>query len=319
MTLQQLEYTVKLAQYLSFKRAAHEIGISQPALTMQIQKFEDELGFMLFDRSKRKVEITDKGKYIIEKALILLNEAQQIYKLAERLNDEVSGELNIGIIPTLAPYLVPLFINQLNSRFDRLKINIKEALTEEIILDLKSGVLDGGIVSTPIKSSYHFQTETLFYEGFKVFVSHEHTLFDKQEIKIQDISMGDVWLLKEGNCFRDQVNNICELNGAKIESQKRDLFYFESNNIESLCRIVEFKGGITFLPELTTLHISAEKEDMIKEIAGDKKVREISMLYLNNHVRVEDLKSFADIIKGNIPKHLLKKGNSQAVPTNIVV
>lgn len=319
MTIQQLDYAIKLAHFQSYKRAAQELGISQPALSMQIQKLEEELSLVLFDRTRKKVEVTEKGQLILQKATILLNEANQIHQLAHRLHNEMSGELNIGIIPTLAPYLVPLFINQLNNTFDRLKINIKEALTEEIIHDLKVGTLDGGIISTPIRSSYHFQTQPLFYEGFKVFVSPLHALYAKDEVDISEISMKDVWLLKEGNCFRDQVNNICELNGARKEKESQELFYFESNSIESLSRIVEFKGGITFLPELTTLHISVEKEDMIKELAGEKKIREISLINLPNHVRAEDMQAFAEIIKRNIPRHLLNKGNGQTVPTNINV
>lgn len=319
MTIQQLEYAVTLAKFQSFKRAAIELGISQPALTMQIQKLEEELSMILFDRSGRKIEVTEKGYQILEKATILLNEANQIHQLADRLNEEMSGELNIGIIPTLAPYLVPLFINQLNKTFQRLKINIREALTEEIIRDLKAGILDGGIISTPIKSQLHLHTMPLFYESFKIFVSPLHELYQENEVDVSSIHLEDVWLLKEGNCFRDQVNNICELHGARQAKTEKDLFYFESNSIESLTRIVEFKGGITFLPELTTLHISAEKEEMIKEIKGEKQVREISLVHMPNHVKSQDLITFGEVIQTNIPRSLLKKGKATAIPTNIQV
>lgn len=316
MTLQQLQYALALKKTKSFVQAAQQAGISQPGLSAQIKKLEEELDFLLFDRSKKQIELTEKGSIFLERAQLLLNEARQLRDLADQLSQKVTGTLRIGVIPTLAPYLLPLFINQLNTYYSDLRIRIKEALTEEIISALRAGELDGGIISTPIQSTTSFTTIPLFYEPFKLFVSSNHPLFAKAKIKVEEINPNDIWLLKEGNCFRDQVNNICEI---KEERQERELFYFESNSIESLCHIVEFRGGITFLPELTTIYLDPDKEDMVKELAGDRRVREISLLHLPNHIRSAQLEQFSRIIKSNIPKNLLNKSGAIAIPTKVVV
>ena len=316
MTLSQIEYALALQHYSNFNRASKHLGISQPALSIQIKKLEEEMDLLIFDRSKKKVELTEKGRLFLDRAQLLINEARQLKKLAVRLNENLKGELRIGVIPTLAPYLLPLFINQLNEKYSHLKIHIKESLTEEIIQDIKSGELDGGIIATPISSKISYNAIPLFYEGFKLFVSSTHELYDHQRVDVKEIPFQDVWLLKEGNCFRDQVNNICEF---ARDRGGQDLFYFESNSIESLCRIVEFKGGITFLPELTTMHLHNDKEDMIKDLNGPRKVREISIIFLPNHIRQNDLKHFAEIIRLNLPKNLLNKGKAKTVPTNVIV
>ncbi len=316
MTLQQLEYAMALQHYRSFSRAAHAMGISQPAMSVQVRKLEEELDLAIFDRSKKKIEATDKGRLFLDRARLLLNEAGQLKDLANMLNENVSGTLKIGVIPTLAPYILPLFINELNEKFSQLNIHIREALTEEIIQEIKAGTLDGGIISTPISLTTTFEIIPLFYEAFKLFVSREHELYQKEEVGVDDIPPSDIWLLKEGNCFRDQVNNICEIGKKK---PGKELFYFESNSIESLCRIVEFRGGITFLPELATIHLQSEKEDMIRNLAGEKRVREISLLYLPNHVRKAHLVEFSKIIRKNVPRNLLQKGEAVAIPTNVRV
>lgn len=316
MNITQLEYALALKKYKSYVRAAKAIGISQPGLSIQIKKLEEEIDLVIFNRSKKTIELTDKGERFLERSQILVNESYQLRKFASQLNEKFSGELKIGIIPTLAPYILPLFINQLNEAYKDLKIHIKEALTTEIIQDIKSGVLDGGIISTPITSKVDFTIKPLFYEGFMLFVSNHHPLHTKEKIFIKDIPLQDVWLLKEGNCFRDQVENMCEIS---LKSSKNDLFYFESTSIESLCRIVEFRGGITFLPELTSIHLSVEREEMLRELSGRRQVREISMIHLPNHIQKKDLELFGRIIVQNIPKNLLSKGEARAVPTAIDV
>lgn len=317
MNLNQLEYALALHRYGSYGRAAQAMGVSQPALSIQIKKLEEELGLTLFDRSKKKVRITPEGELLLERAQLLVTQARQLKDLAVELREEVSGHLSIGVIPTLAPYLLPLFINQLNQQFSELKLHIKEAITEEIVQGIKSGELDGGIISTPIKTKLSLHTTPLFYEGFLLFVSPDHPLYAQEPVDVKAIPRGDIWLLREGNCFRDQVDNICEV--ASRQKALRNLFYFESNSIESLCRIVEYKGGITFLPELTTLHLSSEREDMIKKLAGPKRVREISLVALPKHVRAHILEQLATVIRQSVPKHLLQKEGKKAIPTNLAL
>jgi LysR family hydrogen peroxide-inducible transcriptional activator len=316
MTLQQLHYALALKDSQSFVKAARTLGISQPALSLQVKKLETELDLVLFDRSKKRIEPTESGLLFLDRAELLINEARQLRDLANQLNESVAGTMRIGVIPTLAPYLLPLFINELNTIYSKLTIHIKEALTEEIIQELRAGTLDGGIISTPINSATNFTSMPLFYEEFKLFVSREHPLYQEKKVAIKSIPFKDVWLLKEGNCFRDQVNNIC---GITRDEEAQELFYFESNSIESLCHIVEFKGGITFLPELTTIYLNDDKTEMIKDLKGNKRVREISLLHLPKHLRSPQLAEFSKIIKANIPKRLLSKGQALAIPTKVKV
>lgn len=314
MTIQQLEYATTLAHYKSFNVAAKSLNISQPGLSLQIKKLEESLQVQLFDRANKKVSVTPKGELILERARLLLNESSQLKQLARQLDEDLSGELRIGIIPTLAPYLLPLFINDLNETHNALKIHVEEVLTEQVIEDIKSGKIDGGIIATPISSKIKMESIPLFYEEFKLFISPEHPLFEKDQIDIEEVPVQDIWLLKEGNCFRDQVDNICDLSRRSPED---GTFFYESNSIESLCRIVEFKGGVTFLPELTSIHFSGEQEDMVKELKGKPRVRELSLVYLPKHIRKEEMKALSAIIKKNLPKKMLSKQSSETIPTNI--
>lgn len=316
MTLQQLQYALALQQNESYSRAAKSVGISQPAMSIQIRKLEEEMGLNLFDRSHKRVQVTDQGKRFLEQAQLLLTFAKQLRSLANELREELSGVLQIGIIPTLAPYLLPLFIDHLHASYPTLKLNVIEALTEEVIQGIKTGNLDAGIISTPIDSAYNFAFTPLFYEGLKLFVSENHPLFKEDEVAVAQIPINDIWLLKEGNCFRDQVDNLCDL--SRLE-HSQDLFYFESNSIEALCRIVEFKGGVTFLPELTTISFSAEREPMIKKLSGPKRVREISLIYLPTFPRMQTLELLGKAIRQNIPRTWLEKGDAQALPTNVKI
>lgn len=311
MTIIQLQYTHALVKYANYGRAAKSLGISQPALSLQIKKLEYELGFQLIDRSRKKMSVTEKGEIFLKRSKLLLNENKQLQSLVSKLRNDDTGVLKIGIIPTLAPYLIPLFIDQMNEQHDQIKMHIVELLTEEILEQIITGDLDGGIIATPITSQISFEIEPLFYEKFMLFVSPDHELSSTEFIDVKDIPVADIRLLKEGNCFRDQVNNICEL--AKDKSTT-NLFQFESNSIESLCRIVEFKGGVTFLPELTTMHISSDREDLIKELKGSKKVRELSLINLPNQLNKENMNLLAEVIKGSLPKHLLDRGKAKPVP-----
>jgi LysR family hydrogen peroxide-inducible transcriptional activator len=315
MTLQQLEYALQLQQSSSYSRAAKILGISQPALSIQIKKLEEELELTLFDRSQKRIRPTYEAQLFLERAQLLLTQMQQLKNLAVELADEYSGEVNIGVIPTLAPYLLPLFIKNLNEKFSKLTINVEEAITEEVIQGIKSGKFDGGIIATPIKSKTNLTTVRLFHEGFMLFVSQDHPLYQRKKVNVSDIPLDDIWLLKEGNCFRDQVDNICEM--AQKKEEGHNLFYFESNSIESLCRIVEYKGGVTFLPELTTMSISSEREEMIKELEGPERVREISLVHLPGHVKRRTLEQLSHTIIASLPKSLLEKKDFQAIPTNL--
>jgi LysR family transcriptional regulator, hydrogen peroxide-inducible genes activator len=311
MTITQIQYALILAKYKSYHKASQVLDISQPALSMQIQKFEKEVGFQIFDRNQRVIEITERGALFLQRATSLQTDFLQLTKLCESLSNEPQGILHIGIIPTIAPYLLPFFVEELTRKYAKLRIHIKEALTEEIIEGIRTGELDAGILSTPLSTATEFEFKPLFYEGFKIFVSPLHPLASKDSINITDIDIHDLWLLKEGNCFRNQVINMCDFSK---EINPVNHIHFESTSIESLCRIVEHQKVLTIIPELSTMHVNNEKEHLIKDITGQRQVREVSLMYLPNAVYKNDLHVLSDVIISKIPKRLLQKADSNIVP-----
>jgi LysR family hydrogen peroxide-inducible transcriptional activator len=209
--------------------------------------------------------------------------------------------------------LLPLFADELRKRYPKIKLVVKELITEEVLQGVKDGNLHGGIISTPIQMKSHLELKPIFYERFYLYVSEKHFLYEADEVAIEQLDPKHIWMLKEGNCFMDQVSNICSISG-KHESE----LIYESNNIDALRRIVEYKGGLTFVPELATLMIPADQEDLLKEISGIEKVREISLVQLKSEVRQNLLTSVVDTIQSCIPKQMLSKEGKELVKTNFI-
>jgi LysR family hydrogen peroxide-inducible transcriptional activator len=311
MNFTQLEYLLELRDCGSFSLAADKVGITQPALSLQIQKLEEEMGFKLIDRTKRPFVLTDEGIIFYEKALEILKQVELLKDISLSLAEEVQGTLKVGIIPTVAPYLVPLFIHQLNNDFPLLNIEAIEMKTSEIVAGIKTGNIDCGIISTPI-SSKNLTFVPLFYEKFYVYIAETHPLFNHDTLGIDEIAETDIWYLEEGNCFQNQVNSICKINK---QSQTKQNLVYRSNSIESLRRIVENRSGATFIPELATINIPAEQEDLIKEFAGGQPYREISLVLPKSHIKEKRVAALQEIIQNNIPKRMLEKPDNWIVDT----
>ena len=311
MTLNQLEYAVALAKYGSFKYAAEKKGVSQPALSMQIQKLEDEIGVRLFDRTTTPVKITEDGAKFLERAREVVAAANRLADFSDKLQEEFGGALKIGIIPTLGPFLVPLFIDPLQRDYPDFKLDIYETITEKVVNGVRSGDLDVGIISTPIEV-YGIQTMPLFYEKFFIYSTDEVAKGDLQ-INLSKINYETLWLLEEGNCFRDQINNFCDLN--KIRKNKQ--LVYRSNSIDALIRLVDSKGGMTILPELSTLSLSDMQEENVKVIAGTPKAREISIVLANKHDKARYVEKLKFYIRENIPKSMLTKTGLEIVDPEV--
>jgi len=316
MNKTQLEYALSLKKHGNYSRAAKQLGITQPALSLQIKNLEAELGIYLFDRSKKPLSVTFEGEKFLSKAQSVVSQFSQLESFAQTLKDDFAGEIVVGIIPTLAPYLIPLFISDLNNKYPLLNVIIKEAITEQIIEGVRRGDIQLGIVATPISTNVKFEIQPLFYEPFQLFISDNHPLSSTKKVDVDQISAADLWLLKEGNCFRDQVNNICGLSKEKNVKHK---FTYESNSIEALCRIVEYQGGVTFLPELSTMHLGEERADLLKEIKGHKRVREISMISIPNETRMRFIEKIKESIQGNIPSKMLQRESVEVIDTGVAL
>jgi len=311
MTLNQLKYVLELVEPGADSAAAQKLGLTQPALSLQIQSLENELDFRIVDRSRKPFELTPEGELFVEKAREIILLTESLADLSFELGEKIQGLLRVGIIPTLAPYLVPLFVGQLNRDYPDLKIEIQELITEEIVRKLNLGELDAGLLSTPLEAKV--RCEPLFYEKFFLYVSDAHPLFEKDEVKISEIDSEKLWYLSEGNCFQNQVNAVCQINSPEQTGQLR----YVSNSIESLRRIVESKNGATFIPELATISIPGELEDMVKPISEPAPFREISLALSRLHSKEKLVQVLKETVLKNIPERMKRKPNGIGLDTKI--
>ena len=309
ITLTQLEYIVAIDEYRHFATAAEKCFVTQPTLSMQIKKLEDELGVIIFDRSRQPVVPTDLGAKLIEQARMTLSATQRIKEIIQEEQQEVEGTLKIGIIPTLAPYQLPVFIGPYIRKYPAVKVEVEELVSEEIIRRLKRDILDVGLFVTP----YHDEKiveRPVFYEEMLVYAHPDCELLKKKEVGHEDIVTSDIWMLGNGHCFRNQVVNLCEMSA----SQHKNLpFEFESNSLETLMRIVDVEGGFTLIPELALQYMSPEKKKQVRSIANTKPLREVSVIYSRHFTKQRLITLLCDEIKSVVPAHMLKRDRGMIV------
>ncbi|RIH64924.1 hydrogen peroxide-inducible genes activator [Mariniphaga sediminis] len=313
MNIVQLEYLKALVHHGSFSQAAKKLRITQPALSLQIRKLEEEVEFQLLDRRKRPIQLTPEGEIFFQKAIEIIKMVNDLKQVSLEMSDDIKGFLRIGIIPTLAPYLVPLFIYNLNNSYPHLQLEITELKTEEIIRQVKMGTLDCGVLSTPV-FAVGVLFERLFYEQFFAYVSEKHPQFNRDSLDMDELQECDIWYLEEGNCFQNQVNSICKINFQKKNAQN---LIYKSNSIESLRRIVENKHGVTFIPELATINIPSEQEELVKTIGGTTPVREISLVTTKLTPKAKQIAALKKVIIQSVPKRMRQKPQGWVVDTDI--
>ncbi|MGB3464206.1 MAG: LysR substrate-binding domain-containing protein, partial [Cyclobacteriaceae bacterium] len=272
--IQQLAYIIALDNYGSFSQAAVHCNVTQPTLSMQVKKIEEELGVVIFDRSRKPLKTTEEGAAILDQARIIMQEVNILKEHVKIDSDTASGILTIGIIPTIAPYLVPVFVGNFLRKFPEIKVHIRELKTEEITDALKKEKIDFGILATPLREQ-GIHEYPLFYEKMICYADEQIAGAYRNRIGINDILSHKIWLLSEGNCFRNQVFNLCAMD--QIAFKNFNLSY-ESGSVEALMRLVDKEGGLTFIPELATLDMHADQLDRLKFIADHNPVREISIV-----------------------------------------
>ncbi len=299
MTITQLEYIIAVDTFKNFAEAARNCFVIQPTLSMQIKKIEEELDVLIFDRSKKPVLTTDIGLQIINQARITVQEAYRIKEVIQTQKDEIKGELKIGIIPTLSPYLLPLFITKFMQKYPEVNLVVEELLSDAIIDKLNNDILDVGILVTPIKKPSIVEIP-LFYETFSIYMSTTHPLSDKNNIDFSELNINEMWLLKEGHCFRSQVINICGDTDLNSKNQLR----FESGSLETLTRIVEKQYGYTLLPELATLDLSKNRQKFLKHFKNPKPVREVSLIIHRSYMKRKLIELLQLEIQSNIPQNM---------------
>lgn len=305
MNIQQLEYIVAVDLHRHFGKAAQACHVTQPTLSMMIRKLEEELDIRIFDRSRKPVMPTDTGALIIQQARAVLREAGMITELVERRRDVPEGTLHLGIIPTLAPYLVPLFIKSFLVNYPRIHLRIAEYTTDILLENLRKGRLDVGLLVTPLQIPSLRETP-LFYESFMVYTSQEH---HNSVILPEEIDPNELWLLEEGHCFRSQILNLCELR------KKTDLnLEYAAGSIETLIRLVDSQQGITVLPELATLGLSPERQQRLIPFGDPVPVREVSLVTDRDHMKRHLIELLQEEIMHNLPLEIRQKGGYQRVP-----
>ncbi len=310
MTLTQLEYIVALDTWRHFVSASEKCFVTQPTLSMQILKLEEELGVKIFDRTKQPVIPTEMGMGIIAQARVVLREAGMIREMISEQKDTMTGEIRIGIIPTLAPYVLPPLFKNIREKYPQVNLVIKETITEEIILELKNNRLDCGIVVTPLKDS-SIKEDILFYEELYVYVSRKNALHDKKYVLPTDIDPSQLWLLEEGHCFRSQILNLCEL--RKYSNLH---FRYETGNIETLKRMVDKSDGITILPELAVMEFTKAEMNHVKRLKEPSPAREVSLVTHRDHLKTKLIKTLKEEILTIVPKPMQKLNKKKVVEIN---
>jgi LysR family hydrogen peroxide-inducible transcriptional activator len=310
MTFVQLEYVVAVDACRHFAMAANRCFVTQPTLSMQIQKLEEELGVKIFDRSKQPVVPTEAGMEIIEQARKILAEKNVIQEIVQNKKGVLRGELRIGIIPTLAPYLLPLFVQSFSKKYPHVKLIVQEMLTEYIITRLREGRIDVGIVVTPLQEK-GIKEHVLFYEELLAYVARKNVAYKKTYVLAQDIDPEKLWLMEEGHCFRSQIVNLCEL---RKSSEMSAHFEYEAGSIEALRRMVELNDGITILPELTTLDMDSKRLQLVRHFQKPAPMREVSIVVHRDFVKKRLIEVLKEEIINAIPEKVRKNKSSNVVP-----
>lgn len=310
MTFTQLEYIVALDTTRHFAAAAKLCYVSQPTLSMQIHKLEDEMGVRLFDRSKQPVIPTELGAELIAQARRILAEKNRFGEIVNEEKTILGGELRIGIIPTLAPYLLPLFVQPFTERYPLIRLVVNELTTDAILAQLRNARIDIGILVTPLQEK-GIREHVLFYEELMAYVSRKNAAFRKTYMLPQDIDPKKLWLLEEGHCFRSQIVNLCELRKA---SSSATHFDYEAGSIETLRRMVDAGDGITILPELATSGMSSKQLSQIRYFKRPAPMREVSMVVHRDFVKQRLIGALKQVILDTLPAKISINKNKFIVP-----
>ncbi|MEC5394748.1 hydrogen peroxide-inducible genes activator [Bergeyella sp. RCAD1439] len=298
MNIQQLEYLIAVDKYKHFGKAAQACFITQPTLSAMIQKFEDELDVKIFDRTTHPIRTTDVGHQIIEQARKVIDAVNELRNKADLLNNVLGGKLNLGIIPTVSTFILPVEIFDFLEKNAKIEMKVKEMTTENIIRGLKSGELDAGIISTPYDAANEFYKDFLFNEELMIYSSQNK---EDRFVAPGDIDVEKVWLLEEGNCLRTQFENICHL---KENSLKPKNLEFLASNINTLVQMVDQVGGVSIIPELAKNQFSEEQKQKVFRFRKPFPCREISMVYYKPTYKQKIIDELVKMIRDSVQPKL---------------
>ena len=297
-TISQLQYIIAVDRLRHSGNAAKACHIAQPSLSMQIQKVEDELGFLIFDRNKKPVLATEKGERFIEQAKKVLKEHDKLIQLSKEDFNAIRGEFRLGIIPTIMPYLLPKFVDSFSQQYPDVTLRVDEMKTKDIISELRKDNLDAGILATPLKEK-GIRERVLYYEPFFFYGNSAHPLLKEGQVSPSEISSHDVWLLEDGHCFKNQMTDICS-----FESQTGvySNIVFEGGNLETLRYLVKEGKGYTLVPFLFAKNLPEfEQKSMIRPFKSPVPSREVSLAYTREQWKTDIIDALHGLITKNLP------------------
>ncbi|MGB3592403.1 MAG: LysR substrate-binding domain-containing protein [Nonlabens sp.] len=292
MTITQLKYVLAVAQHQNFTRAANAVFVTQPTLSMQIHKLEEELDIQIFDRSKKPIQLTDAGKKIVQQAKNIVDESDRIQDIVDQEKGFIGGDFRLGIIPTVMPTLLPMFLQTFNNRYPKVKLRIQELTTENILEGLQDGSLDAAIAATPLEMDY-IKERILYYEPFVAYGS-SFTTPSNGKLKIEDIDLDSLLLLEDGHCFKNSVINLCR--SSLNNDQKK--FLLESGSFETLIKLSDEGLGMTLLPYLNTIDLKENRKSNLRSFEAPVPAREVSMIYHKSGLRMQIINALFDTIAG---------------------
>jgi len=298
-TLTQLEYVLAVHQHGHFAKAAQACFVTQPTLSMQLQKLEESLGVTIFDRSKKPIRLTLEGETIVEYVKSTLGEAKKIeFALLQLRSKEMEGDLRIGVIPTIAPYLLPGALKLISEKLPKVKLHIYELQTSQILERIKTDNLDAGIMAVPVEG-HQIQQIHLCFEPFDVYCGKNHAFAKLRKIDTKLLTTDDIWLLEEGHCLRTQVLEICTSARKKRREKK---LYFESGNLEMISELIESVGGYTLIPALSRKAMS--KKGVIVPISSPTPAREVGMVFARQQYKHSLIKALSEVLISTLPNDI---------------
>lgn len=295
MTITQLKYVLAVAEHKNFTLAAEKCFVTQPTLSMQIQKIEEELSIQIFDRTKKPIQLTDIGHKIVSQAKNIVNEADRIQDIVEQQKGFIGGEFRLGIIPTIMPTLLPMFLNNFIKKYPKVKLIIEELNTDEILIKLKNGNLDAAIAATPLEDE-KIKEIVLYFEPFVAYIPENNTVFQKEEIEIDDLNIDELLLLQDGHCFRDGILNLCKNRNESVSKP----FQIESGSFETLIKLADEGLGTTLLPYLHTLDLKDSDKLKLRHFKEPKPAREVSLIYPKSELKIQIIDALRNTISGVI-------------------
>ncbi len=299
-SIAQLSYLIAVHRTRHFGRAATQLGVSQPTLSMQIQKVERELGVVIFDRQKKPIETTDRGRAIVERAWDVVSAHENLMRLADGNFSAPAGKFGLGIIPTLAPYVLPWFLHSFSEAFPAVELSVFERPTDEILSEILSGRLDAAILATPLRERA-ITERVLFYDPFYLYCHREDPLLDADVVEVEDLDPRKLWLLDDAHCFRAQVVNFCGMQ----ERAHLGSIRFAGGSFETIRHLIDASEGYTLIPETYARTLSRTvRQRCVRPFETRTPTREVSLVHHHKSWKLDITDALRTSVEKTTPRPL---------------